>query len=133
MHSIKIDRFLRQPKTILSKTLSIHSHQSSKNHTNTSFTFANFLRDKTTMYLLYATKQKKRTEHQLCVHYVMQSFAFKKKETDFYNITHKPAVTHILKPLLEHDFYDVKILIIQDFIIFFVEKFVSFYLGLTNV
>ena len=36
----------------------------------------------------------------------------KKKETVFYNITYKPTVTHSLKTLLEHNFHDVKILII---------------------
>ena len=29
-------------------------------------------------------------------------------------MTHKPAVTHFLKTLLEYDFYDVKVLIIYD-------------------
>ena len=42
----------------------------------------------------------------------MYPFAFKKKETVFYNITPNPAVTYIIKHLLEHDFHDFKILII---------------------
>ena len=29
-------------------------------------------------------------------------------------MTHKPAVTHFLKTLLEYDLYDVKVLIIYD-------------------
>ena len=65
--------------------------------------------------VLQAPKQEERTEHLLCVHYVMQPFGFKKKET-VNNITHKPAVTNILKTLLEHEFHDVKILITQDII-----------------
>ena len=62
--------------------------------------------------VLYAHKPEKKTEHLLRVHYVMHPFAFKKNETVSYYITHKPAVTHILKTLLKHDFHDVKILII---------------------
>ena len=65
MHSIEINLFLRQPKTIFYEPSSIQAH-------------------------------------------LMQPFAFKKKETVFYNITHQPAVTHILKTLLEHHFHDVK-------------------------
>ena len=37
----------------------------------------------------------------------MQPFSFKKKETVFYSITLKLAVTHILKTLLAFYFYDV--------------------------
>ena len=70
----------------------------------------------------YAPKQEKGTEHLSRVHFVISPFASKKRETVFYNITHKPAVAHILKTLLEHDFHDVKILIIQDFIILFCWK-----------
>ena len=43
-------------------------------------------------------------------------YSFKKKETVFYNITYKPAVTHILETLLEYEFHDVTFLIIEDFI-----------------
>ena len=62
--------------------------------------------------VLYAPKQEERTEQMLLSHYVMQPFAFKKKKTGFYNITHKPAITYILKTLIKHDFLDVKILTI---------------------
>ena len=54
---------------------------------------------------------KKNGKEHLRAYYVAYPFAFKKKETVFYNLTYKPAVNHILKTLLEHDFDDVKILI----------------------
>ena len=59
---------------------------------------------------LYTPKQKKRTEHLLRVHWVIQHFTFKNKETVFYSIADKPAVAHILKTLLEHDLHDMNIL-----------------------
>ena len=123
MHSIEIDCFLCQPKSILPKPSPIQAHQSSKVRPDTSITFANFLGGKTKM---CAPKQKKKTDNLLHVHYVMYPFAFKKKETVFYNITPNPAVTYIIKHLLEHDFHDLTLLY------FFVEKFLTFYLGLTN-
>ena len=52
-------------------------------------------------------------------YYVMQYFAFKKKETIFDNITDKLSVTQMLRTLLKHDFPDVEIFIIQDFIVLF--------------
>ena len=61
---------------------------------------------------MYCMLPSRKREQMLLAHYVMQPFAFKKKETGFYNITHKPAVTYILKTLLKHDFHDVKILAI---------------------
>ena len=106
MHSIEIDSFLSQPKTIFSKPSSIQARQSSNFRSDTSIKFDNFLGDND---ILFAPKQEKITEHLLRVHHVTQPFAFKKKETVFYNTTHQPAVTHILKTLLEHDFHDVKI------------------------
>ena len=118
MHSIETNRFLRQPKTIFSKPSSIQAHQVSKTQPDTFITFANFLGDKTTLYGMLSSK-KRGTEHLSRAHFVISPFVFKKRETVFYNITYKPAVAHILKTLLEHDFHDVKILIIQDFIILF--------------
>ena len=131
MHSIETNRFLRQPKTIFSKPSSIQAHQVSKTQPDTFITFANFLGDKTTLYGMLSSK-KRGTEHLSRAHFVISPFVFKKRETVFYNITYKPAVAHILKTLLEHDFHDVKILIIRTLLYFLVEKFVSFYLGLTN-
>ena len=123
MHSIEIDHFLCQPKTILSEPSSIQAHQSSNTQPNTSLTLANIFGDKTTMYCMFPSRKR---EQNIC--YVFISPFPSKRKTVFYNITHKPAVTHILKTLLKHDFHEVKILILY----FFVEKFVSFYLGLTN-
>ena len=40
------------------------------------------------------------------------ALCLQKERSCFYNTIHKPAVTHILKTLLEHDFDDVKILLI---------------------
>ena len=57
--------------------------------------------------VLYAPKEEKKTEHLLHVHDAKHPFVFKKKGTIFYYVTYKPAVTHILKALFEHDFYDV--------------------------
>ena len=57
----------------------------------------------------------------------------KRKKLFVCNITHKPAVIHILKTLPEHDFHDMKILIIYDLkLYFFVEKFAILYLGLID-
>ena len=71
--------------------------------------FANFFGDETAVYCMLPSK-KNGKEH-LRAYYVAYPFAFKKKETVFYNLTYKPAVNHILKTLLEHDFDDVKILV----------------------
>ena len=109
MHSIEVDRFFRLPKTI-----------PGPNHRLSKHTKAQRPGPIPPSHLpIYLEKRRRRTvgsqagretEHLLCVHYVMQPFGFKKKET-VNNITHKPAVTNILKTLLEHEFYDVKILI----------------------
>ena len=63
MHSIEIDCFIRQPKTVLSEPSSMQACQSSKTQPNTSTKFANFFGDNAT--------QEKRTEHLLRDHYVM--------------------------------------------------------------
>ena len=111
MYSIETDCFLRQLKIILSKSLSIQTYQKLKDPARYLHHICQFSWRQDDD-ILHDPKQEKRTEHLLCVHYVMQPFAVKKKETVFYNITHKPAVTHVLKNLLEHNFHDVKILII---------------------
>ena len=110
MHSIEIDCFHRQLKTILSEPSSILVHQSSETWLDTSITFANFLEEKRTMHCMFPIGKEYRT-------FVMCSLCdvalyVKKNETVFYNITYKPTVTHILKTLLEHNFHDVEILII---------------------
>ena len=68
MHSIEIDRFLRQPKTILSKLSSIQAHQSSKTRPDTSIAFANFLGDKTTMYCMLPSRKR---EQNICFLFIM--------------------------------------------------------------
>ena len=64
---------------------------------------------------------------------MLPCFAVKKKETVFYNITHKLRETHLLKTLLERDFQDLKYGQFATVLYLFVAKFVNVYLGLTNV
>ena len=93
---------------ILSELLSIQAYQSSKTWLDTSITFANFLGGKTTMYCMLPSRKR---EQNLCYVLIMwcSRLPSKRKKLLFHNITHKSAVTHILKTLLEHDFYDVNI------------------------
>ena len=109
MHSIEIDCFLCQPKTTLIETSTIQAHQRSKTQLDTSIIFDNFLLDKTTMYCMFPSRKR---EQNIC--YVFIMWYSLERNSLFYNMTHKPAVTHFLKTLLEYDFYDVKVLIIYD-------------------
>ena len=113
MHNNEIDRFLRQPKTILSDPSSVQAHQDAARYLHHICQSSQRKDDD----VLYAPKQEKRTEHLLRAHCVIQPFAFKNKETVFYNAIRNPAVTHILNTLPKHDLHEVKILIIQYFII----------------
>ena len=124
MHRIEIDCFLRQPKLSCPNHRPFKCNKTQRHGAIPPSHLPIFL--ETRRRCTVCSQAGKENNIFLSVYYTIQLFAFKKKGTVFYDITHKPAVTHILKTLLEHDFHDVKVLIIWDFIILFLKNLLAF-------
>ena len=131
MHTIEIDRFLRQPKTIFSEPSSIQAHQSSKTRPDNFITFASFLGDKTTMYsMLPSRKREQNIRHVLILWFrILSSKREKLPFTISFISQSSPYSKNFAWTRLS---WCENIDNLGLCYTFFVEKFVSFYLGLTN-